>query len=84
MFGDIEVFRELCAEARKHNIRIMLDGVFSHTGSDSIYFNKEGNYPEIGAYQSRNHRITVGTVLANILMSMKAGGVLGICLMLTN
>ena len=53
MFGDIEVFRELCAEARKHNIRIMLDGVFSHTGSDSIYFNKEGNYPEIGAYQSK-------------------------------
>jgi 4-alpha-glucanotransferase len=30
----------------------MLDGVFSHTGSDSVYFNKYGNYPGIGAYQS--------------------------------
>jgi cyclomaltodextrinase len=53
MFGDEETFKELCKEARKLNIRIMLDGVFSHTGSDSIYFNIEGNYPEVGAYQSK-------------------------------
>ena len=53
MFGDNEVFQELCSEARKLNILIMLDGVFSHTGSDSIYFNMEGNYSEIGAYQSK-------------------------------
>jgi cyclomaltodextrinase len=53
MFGDEETFRELCAKARKLNIRIMLDGVFSHTGSDSIYFNINGKYPEVGAYQSK-------------------------------
>jgi len=53
MFGDQEIFRELCAKARELNIRIILDGVFSHTGSDSIYFNMEGNYPELGAYQSK-------------------------------
>ena len=53
MFGDNEVFQELYSEAQKYNIRIMLDGVFSHTGSDSIYFNREGNYQEIGAYQSK-------------------------------
>ena len=29
-----------------------LDGVFSHTGADSIYFNKFGRYPTPGAYQS--------------------------------
>lgn len=30
----------------------MIDGVYSHTGSDSLYFNKLGNYPSVGAYQS--------------------------------
>jgi len=33
-------------------IRIMLDGVFSHTGEDSIYFNRFGRYPSVGACQS--------------------------------
>lgn len=52
MFGSNETFRELCEKAGKHGISIILDGVFSHTGSDSIYFNKYGNYPGIGAFQS--------------------------------
>lgn len=52
MFGDEETFITLCAVAEKMGIHIILDGVFSHTGSDSIYFNKEGNYPQLGAYQS--------------------------------
>ena len=34
-------------------IRIMLDGVFSHTGADSVYFNRYGNYPGQGACQSK-------------------------------
>ncbi|NLT11475.1 MAG: glycoside hydrolase family 13 protein [Clostridiaceae bacterium] len=33
-------------------IRFILDGVFSHTGADSVYFNKYGRYPGIGAYQA--------------------------------
>lgn len=53
MFGDSEDFRKLCSEAGKLGISIILDGVFSHTGSDSIYFNKYGNYPGPGAYQSK-------------------------------
>lgn len=53
MFGDEETFKELCSEAEKHGIRIILDGVFNHTGSDSMYFNKEGNYDSVGAYQSK-------------------------------
>lgn len=53
MFGDLEIFRELVAEAKKIGISIILDGVFSHTGSDSKYFNREGNYDSIGAYQSK-------------------------------
>ncbi|MCE5286473.1 MAG: bifunctional glycogen debranching protein GlgX/4-alpha-glucanotransferase [Pelosinus sp.] len=52
MLGDAEIFRELCTKAKELNISIILDGVFSHTGSDSVYFNKEGSYPGLGAYQS--------------------------------
>lgn len=52
MFGDEEKFKELCHKAKQLDIRIILDGVFSHTGSDSIYFNKYGNYESLGAYES--------------------------------
>lgn len=54
MFGDEETFKLLCDEARKRGIRIVLDGVFNHTGSDSKYFNKYGNYDSVGAYQSKD------------------------------
>ena len=50
--GTEEDFVTLCKKAEKLDIQIILDGVFSHTGSDSIYFNKEGHYPSVGAYQS--------------------------------
>ncbi|MDD2533439.1 MAG: glycoside hydrolase family 13 protein, partial [Eubacteriales bacterium] len=41
----------LCRDARLHGIRVILDGVFSHTGADSRYFNKYGRYSDVGAYQ---------------------------------
>ncbi|MGI6525885.1 MAG: glycoside hydrolase family 13 protein [Caldicoprobacterales bacterium] len=53
MFGSNVLFQQLCREASKYEIRIILDGVFSHTGSNSKYFNKEGTYPSLGAYQSK-------------------------------
>lgn len=53
MLGDNQVFQQLCEKGKAHGISVILDGVFSHTGSDSIYFNREGNYPEVGAYQSK-------------------------------
>lgn len=53
MLGDNEIFSQLCAKAKEYGIAVILDGVFSHTGSDSIYFNREGTYPEVGAYQSK-------------------------------
>lgn len=56
MFGTDEDFKDLCEEAKKLGIRIILDGVFSHTGSDSKYFNKLGNYENKGAYQSKESR----------------------------
>ncbi len=54
MFGDENIFKELCHKAEQLGIKIILDGVFNHTGSDSIYFNKFGNYPSLGAYQSKS------------------------------
>ena len=52
MFGGEEAFLDLIAEAREKGIGIILDGVFNHTGSDSLYFNREGKYNSVGAYQS--------------------------------
>lgn len=53
LLGTEADFRSLCAEAGRHGIRIVLDGVFSHTGADSVYFNKNGRYKSVGAYNSR-------------------------------
>ena len=52
LLGDEADFRSLAAAAKARGIRILLDGVFSHTGSDSIYFNRERRYPVDGAYNS--------------------------------
>lgn len=52
LFGDEQEFAKLIAEAKKRGIAVILDGVFNHTGSDSVYFNRDGNYPSLGAYQS--------------------------------
>ncbi|WP_089609364.1 bifunctional glycogen debranching protein GlgX/4-alpha-glucanotransferase [Dehalobacterium formicoaceticum] len=52
MFGDEEIFRRLVEEAGKRGIAIILDGVFSHTGANSIYFDKCGYFNQEGAFQS--------------------------------
>ena len=52
ILGTNEDYSYLCAEAVKLGIRIVNDGVFSHTGADSIYFNRSGCYGDGGAYQS--------------------------------
>lgn len=46
ILGTEKDFKELCAKAKEYGIRIILDGVFSHTGADSVYFNKYGRYGE--------------------------------------
>lgn len=53
MLGSEEDFRRLCRKAHELGIRVMLDGVFNHTGSNSRYFNADGTYPDLGAFQSR-------------------------------
>ena len=44
----------LCRSAESLGIRVILDGVFSHTGADSKYFNRYGNYPDKGACQGQD------------------------------
>ena len=53
VLGSEEDFDNLISECDKLGIKVILDGVFNHTGADSIYFNKFGSYNSCGAYQSK-------------------------------
>lgn len=52
--GGEDAFLRLVKTAQAYGIRVLLDGVFNHTGSDSKYFNKSGRYATVGAYQSKD------------------------------
>lgn len=52
MLGTEKDFSVLCETAHALGIRVILDGVYSHTGADSLYFNKYGHFDGVGAYQS--------------------------------
>ena len=54
LLGTEEDFRTLCARARELGMRVILDGVFNHTGSNSVYFNAKGFFPSLGAAQSED------------------------------
>ena len=54
MLGTEEDFRLLCRTAHELGLRVILDGVYSHTGSNSLYFNRYGTFPGVGAYQSQS------------------------------
>lgn len=49
MLGTAEEFAQLCDAAHALGIRVVLDGVFSHTGAVSRYFDKDGRFGG-GAY----------------------------------
>ncbi len=51
LLGTEADFATLVREARARGMRVMLDGVFNHTGSDSLYFNRDGHFDSVGAYQ---------------------------------
>ncbi|MBR3978287.1 MAG: glycoside hydrolase family 13 protein [Oscillospiraceae bacterium] len=51
MLGTMEDFSRLCEIAHSHGIKVILDGVYSHTGADSLYFNKYGSFGVGGAFR---------------------------------
>lgn len=51
ILGDVEDYKALCDRAKALGIAVINDGVFSHTGADSIYFNRCGSYESVGAWQ---------------------------------
>ena len=53
LLGTEADFAALCDAAHERGIRVILDGVYSHTGSNSLYFNREGTFPSVGAYNSK-------------------------------
>ena len=54
MLGTLQDFTAMCDAAHKRGIRVILDGVFSHTGSNSLYFDKDRTFGGGGAYNSKN------------------------------
>ena len=54
MLGTEEDFSRLCRKAHALGMRIMLDGVFNHTGYVSRYFNAQGYRDTPGAWQSQS------------------------------
>jgi glycosidase len=51
-FGTNEDFAALVAAAEQHGIRLILDGVFNHTSSDSPWFDRYGHYDTVGACEA--------------------------------
>ena len=53
MLGTMADFTAMCDAAHERGIRVILDGVYSHTGSDSLYFDKNRCFGGNGAYCSK-------------------------------
>ena len=54
MLGTEAEFTAMCDAAHQRGIKVVLDGVYSHTGSNSLYFNREKTFEGEGAYNSQN------------------------------
>lgn len=53
-FGGKEAFKRLVKKAKEKDIGIIIDGVYNHTGADSVYFDKFNRYDSVGAYESKD------------------------------
>jgi len=56
MFGTEKEFEFFINEAKQREIKVIIDGVYNHTGSDSIYFNKYNRFDTLGAYKSQDSK----------------------------
>ena len=52
MLGTTEDFAAMCRAAHERGIKVVLDGVYSHTGSNSLYFDRDRTFGGNGAYCS--------------------------------
>lgn len=50
MFGGKDAFEYLLSKADQLGMKVILDGVFNHTGDNSLYFDRYGEYGGHGAY----------------------------------
>lgn len=50
--GGNAAFNSLAAELNRRGMRVILDGVWNHTSSDSLYFNRYNRFADVGACQS--------------------------------
>lgn len=55
-FGGDLAFENLAKKAKALGIKIIIDGVYNHTGSDSLYFNKKSRYKTLGAFNSKSSK----------------------------
>ena len=74
LLGTNEEFSALCAAAAKEGIRIILDGVFSHTGSDSRYFNREADTARAVRTGTAALPTAAGTTLTRAIPAATAAG----------
>lgn len=56
LFGGEKDLVSLIKKAHDYGIKLIFDGVYNHTGDDSVYFNKYGKFSSVGAYQSKNSK----------------------------
>ncbi len=54
ILGGDEAFADFLRECESLGVKVIIDGVFNHVGAGSVYFNKYGDYPSCGAYNSPN------------------------------
>ena len=52
IFGDADDLNALVTEINNRGMHLILDGVFNHVSSDSIYFDRYNQYAEVGACES--------------------------------
>ena len=52
MLGTEADFKAMCDAAHARGIKVILDGVYSHTGSNSLYFNRDNAFSGKGAFNS--------------------------------
>lgn len=54
MLGTEADFTALCSAAHARGMKVILDGVYSHTGDNSLYFDKERSFGGKGAFCSKD------------------------------